>query len=86
VYYRLYADDGEMPSKVAIDPEEPSLGRIRADSITPPHSPLTIKRCISKVERSPEFASADAAVFADITCNTPLKEGHISIIRTDCPA
>ena len=29
VYYLLYADDSEMSSKVAIDPEQPSLGRIR---------------------------------------------------------
>jgi hypothetical protein len=83
VYYLLYSDDYEMPSKVAIDPEEPSLGRIRADSVAPPHSPLTIKRCISRVEKSPELA--DATLFADITCNTPLKDGHFSILRTDCP-
>jgi hypothetical protein len=34
-----------MPSKVAFDPEEPSLGcSIRADSVAPPHSPVTIKQ------------------------------------------
>jgi hypothetical protein len=83
VYYLLYADDYEMPSKVAIDPEEPSLGRIRADSVAPPHSPASIKRCISRVERTPALAHAD--LFADISCDTPLKEGHISILRTDGP-
>ena len=75
-----------MPSKVAYDPEQPSLGRIRADSIVPPHSPITIKRCISRVERTPAIALAD--LFADITCNTPLKDDHIPILRagcTDCP-
>ena len=72
-----------MPSKVAIDPEEPSLGRIRADSVAPPHSPASIKRCISRVERTPELAHAD--LFAGISCKTPLKEGHISILHTDCP-
>jgi hypothetical protein len=83
VYYRLYADDDEMPSKVAIDPEEPSLGRIRADSITPPHSPLTIKRCISRVEKT--LALIHAELFANIFCNIPLTGGHISVLRTDCP-
>ena len=39
VYYQLYS---ERPSKVANDPEEPSIGQIRADSIAPPHSPTTI--------------------------------------------
>ena len=83
MYYLLYANDYEIPSKVAIDPEEPSLGRIRADFVAPPHSPATIKRCISRVEKTPELACAD--IFADISCNTPLKEGHISILGTDCP-
>ena len=83
VYYLLYANDYEMPSKVAIDPEEPCLGRIRADSITPPHSLASIKRCIARVERAP--ALADANLFADISCDTPLEEGYISIFSTDGP-
>ena len=83
VYYLLYSDGYEMPSKVAIDPEEPSLGRIPADSVAPPHSAASIKRCISRVERTPALAHAD--LFADISCKTPLEEGHISILHTDCP-
>ena len=83
MYYLLYADDYEIPSKVAIDPEKPSLGHIRADSIAPPHSPSSIKRCISRVEKIPAIAHAD--LFADISCNSPLKEGYISILRKDGP-
>ena len=83
VYYELYADNYVMPSKVAIDPEEPSLGRIRADSVAPPHSPASIKRCISRVERTPVLAYAN--LYADISCDTPLEEGHISILHTDGP-
>ena len=71
-----------MPSKVAFDPEEPSLGRIRADSVAPPHTPTSIKRYISRVERTPALVYTN--LFADISCNTPL-EGHISILRTDGP-
>jgi hypothetical protein len=82
VYYLLYADGYEMPSKVAIDPEEPCLGRIRAESIAPPHTPNSIKRYISRVERNPELAHAN--LFADTLCDTPLK-GHISFLRTDGP-
>ena len=84
VYYLLYADDYEIPSKVAIDPEEPSLGRIRADSVAPPHSPTSIKRHISRVEGNPVLAW-NADLFSDTSCDTPLKEGHISILRTDGP-
>jgi hypothetical protein len=83
VYYHLYADEYEMPSKVAFDPEEPCLGRIRADSVAPPHSPASIKRCISRVEKTPALAHAD--IFADRSCDTPLKQGHISILFTDGP-
>ena len=72
-----------MSSKVAVDPEKPSLGRIRADSVTPPHSPAAIKRCISRVERSPALANAD--LFLDLSCDAPSKEGYISILRTDGP-
>jgi hypothetical protein len=83
VYYLLYTDEYEIPSKVAFDPEEPCLGRIRTDSVTPPHSPATIKRCISRVEETPALTCAD--LFADISCDIPLKEGHISILRTVGP-
>ena len=83
MYYQLYANDCEIPSKVAFDHDEPSIGRIRADYIAPPHSPASIKRCISGVEGRPELLSAD--LFADTSCDTPLTEGHISILRTDGP-
>ena len=82
MYYQLY-DHSEIPSKVAIDPEEPSLGRIRADCVAPPHSPTSIKRCISRVEGNPALLQSD--LFADTRCDTPLAEGNISILRTDGP-
>ena len=73
-----------MRSKVAIDSREPSLGRIRADSVAPPHSPTSIKRCISRVERNPTLASVwHADLFASTSSDTPLEECHISILPTD---
>jgi hypothetical protein len=87
VYYLLYdADRDQMPSKVAIDPEdskEPSLGRIRADSVAPPHTPTSIKRCISRVEKNPALAW-HADLFEVASSVNPLKKGHISL-RTDGP-
>ena len=83
VYYLLYADDCGAPSKVAIDPEDPPLGRIRADSVAPPRSLDSIKRCISRVERNPGLAHAN--IFANLSCVAPLKEGRISILGTDGP-
>jgi hypothetical protein len=84
VYYLLYVNGDEMPSKVAFDTEEPSLGRIRVGSIAPPHTPTSIKRCISRVERNPGLARSHTHLFVDTSCETPLKEGHISL-RTDGP-
>ena len=78
----LYSEDVQMPSKVAIDTEEPSLGRIRADYITPPHTLTSFKLYLSRVERSPTLAYA-ANLFEN-SCETPLKEGPISL-RTDGP-
>ena len=83
VYYLLYADAYAVPSKVTIDREVPSVGRIRVDSVAPPHSPTSIKRCISRAEGNPALVHAD--LFADTSCDTPLKEGNISIFRTDGP-
>ena len=83
MYYQLYADHSEIPSKVPIDPEEPSLGRIRADYVAPPHSPTSIKRCISRVEGNPALLHFD--LFSDTSCDSPLTEGYISIRRTDGP-
>ena len=83
MYYQLYGEDSQIPSKVAIDAEEPSLGHIRADCVAPPHSPTSIKRCISRVERNPALVNFD--LFADTSCDTPLAERHISILCTDGP-
>ena len=73
-----------MPSKVAVDPEEQSLGRIRADLVAPPYTPTSIKQCISRVEGNPELAW-HADLFADTSSDSPLQEGHISILPTDGP-
>ena len=83
MYYLLYADDYEMSSKVSIDPGKPSLGRIRADHVAPPHSPVSIKQCISRVERTPTIVHAD--LFANLSSDTPLKDGYISILPDDGP-
>ena len=83
VYYQVYANNSDVPSKVAFDEEEPSLGRIRCDSVASPHTLASIKRHISRVEETPELANAD--LFADISSDAPLKEGNILILGTDCP-
>ena len=56
-YFQLYADDYEMPWRVAIHREQPSLGRIEADSENQLGFETSIKRCISS--ENPALFQAD---------------------------
>ena len=50
VYYRIYAEDGAIPSKTPVSPNDPFLGRIKAISVPPPHTAKAVKFSIAKVE------------------------------------
>ena len=74
-----------MPSKVVFDSEKPSLGHIQVDSVAPPHSATSMKRCILRVETLERTSTFCANLFMDISCKTPLKDSYISILHTDSP-
>ena len=50
VYYRIYAEDGAIPSKTHDAPCDPFLGRIRIRSVPPPRTAKSVKYGIGKVE------------------------------------
>ena len=50
MYYRIYAEDGSIPSKTPAAPGDPFLGRIKARLVPPPHTAKAVKRCIAKME------------------------------------
>jgi hypothetical protein len=50
VYYRIYAEDGAIPSKAPVASGNPFLGRIKARSVAPPHTVQNVKRSIANVE------------------------------------
>ena len=50
VFYRIYAEDGALPSKSPFSPGDPFLGRIKFGSVPPPRTAKTVKRSIAKVE------------------------------------
>ncbi|KAJ7464850.1 hypothetical protein B0H11DRAFT_2050142 [Mycena galericulata] len=50
VYYRVYALYGAIPAKTAFDPSNPFIGRIAARSVPPPHTVLSLKRCLVHAE------------------------------------
>ena len=52
VYYRVYAEDGVIPSNTPAAPGDPFIGRIKSTSLPPPHvnTSIAIKRGIANVE------------------------------------
>ena len=50
VYYRIYAEDGAIPSKTLFSPSDPFLGRIKFRSVPPPHTVKDVRGSIKKVE------------------------------------
>lgn len=72
VHYYLYTEDGDIPSKVSFDSEEPSLGRIRVTNIAPPHNLESFKRCISRAELNPTLI--EASVYAQLSSDTPMED------------
>ena len=49
VYYRIYAEDGAIPSKTPTT-GYPFVGHIKARAVPPPHTAKAVKRRIAKVE------------------------------------
>ena len=57
VYYRIYAEDGAIPSKTPATPGDPFLGRIKARSVPPSYTVKAVKRSIAKVENIKDRAN-----------------------------
>ena len=58
VYYRIYAEDGAIPSNTPVAPGDPFLGRIKIGSVPPPRTAKTVKLSIAKVENIKDRESA----------------------------
>ena len=50
VYYRIYAEDGAIPSRTPATIGDPFVGRIKARSVPPPHTAKAVKHSIAKME------------------------------------
>jgi hypothetical protein len=83
VYYRIYKKDGAILSKQPADPNDPDVGRIRVDSVPPPHTAASIMRCISKREELDN--SKQSLLFVSISSESPIDEGHVSILTSSRP-
>ena len=70
VYYRIYAEDGAIPSNAPVTPGDPFLGRIKARSVPPPRTAKNVKRNITEVEN---IKCTNATIF--LTPNSQLPMG-----------
>ena len=79
VYYRLYAEDGAIPSKTPVAPGDPFLGRIKARSVPPPHTAKAVKRSIAKVEDIKDRTST--SLFLTSYSQSPMSDADKVTIR-----
>lgn len=86
VYYRLFTEDGEVPSKCPVNKDDPSLARIDARLIAPPHTVASIKRCLANFEGLGYFISASSAkLYVNLLSESPMDREHVSILTSHRP-
>ena len=78
VYYRLYAEDGPIPTAHPVYTNDPYLGRIPADFVAPPHTAQDIKLCLSGIEHIGD--DINTSLFISTSQRTPIDDDrHVSI-------
>jgi hypothetical protein len=80
VYYRVYDEDGESPSKTSFDHSEPCLGRIDAVAVPPPHTVASLKRCIIQAEI---FSNRDLQLFEEDDGETIMNDSNTIALHGD---
>lgn len=84
VYYRLYAEDGAIQSMNPVYTDDPSLGRIAAELVTPPHTVISLKRCLSGIENIDD--NIPTTLFVAASSQTPMDDGvRVSILAYPGP-
>ena len=83
VYYRLYATDGPIESYNPIYSNDPFTSRILPKSLTPPHTALSLKMYLCKIEG---LAGSNANVFEWLSSDVALADstrlklrGHLGL-------
>ncbi|KAJ7146948.1 hypothetical protein C8R44DRAFT_758529 [Mycena epipterygia] len=83
IYYHLFTQVGEDTSTVSFNPHEPALGRVEKIHISPPHSPVTIKRHIARVEGKYIYGYA-AQLYEDVSADTTIVDSsYLSLLQDD---
>ena len=83
VYYRLYAKDGVIESCNPVYSNDPFTSRILPKSLTPPHTALSLKKYLCKIEG---LAGSNASVFESLSSDIALADstrlklrGHLGL-------
>jgi hypothetical protein len=78
VYYRVYTENGLLLSKSDAVTDDPSLGRILGMAVTPPHTVLSLMKCLRYVEG---FAGTDLVeLFDSCAAQLPMDDSDRSTI------
>jgi hypothetical protein len=84
VYYRLYAEDGEIPTMNPVYSDDPYLGRISATLVAPPHTAGSLRRCLSSVENI--GAGVQTSLFVATSSGSPMGDSdRMSILVQSGP-
>ncbi|KAJ7024661.1 hypothetical protein C8F04DRAFT_1270045 [Mycena alexandri] len=76
VYYRAYAPDGAIPSRMAPDVNDSFVGRIRANSVPPPLNVASLKRTLAHAEGLPDTLGFRTALYRFPLDQTPMDEAE----------
>ena len=79
VYYRIYAEDGAIPTKTSVSPGDPFLGRIKAISVPPPHTVKAVKHSIAKLENIKDRTKT--SLFLTLYSESPIGDAEKVTIR-----
>jgi hypothetical protein len=82
VYYQVYKDNVGIKSKQP-HPDDPYVGHISVDFVSPPHTAKSIILCISKSEDIHDCTQSQ--LFTGISSDSSIGEGHVSIFTSDRP-
>jgi hypothetical protein len=72
VYYRVYAEDGAIPSVNPVFSDDPYLGRILAHLVAPPHIVINLKNTLSVLENID--GSVPMSLFGTASSQTPMDD------------
>jgi len=84
IYYRVYTEEQAIPSANPVYIDDPYLGRILAELVTPPHTAISVKHCLSSFEKIDN--NIPTSLYVTASSQTPLDDaGRVSILAYPGP-